>query len=218
MQMQEQADRLAAIRAAFPKEGLFAEKEWLLSPDAFPIDQKLLADVEQLGHRLFVFQRACNQLYQLSVKGKQPEWVARYLDAGKPKELIEFSRRKEIRDDLPRVIRPDLVLTEKGYIIAEIDSVPGGIGLTNWLNQTYSTFDSQIIGGADGMLDGFRTVLPNGGDIVISQEAATYRPEMEWIAARLNQRHAVAGDVDSGSARDFTPAGIIPRLGDYNWR
>ena len=174
--------------AAFPKEGLFAEKAWLLSPDAFPIEKKFVTELEQLGHRLFVFQRACNQLYQLSIKGKQPAWVARYLDAGKPKELIEFSRRKEIRDDLPRVIRPDLILTEKGYIIAEIDSVPGGIGLTGWLNQTYSTFDNEIIGGADGMLDGFRTVLPNGGDIVISQEAATYRPEMEWIAARLNQK------------------------------
>jgi len=40
------------------------------------------------------------------------------------------------------------------------------------------------------MLEGFRTVLPNGGDIVVSQEAATYRPEMEWIAARLNQKDA----------------------------
>ena len=186
--MLTQSDRLQTIRAAFPREGLFAEKAWLLSPDAFPVEKKFVAELEQLGHRLFVFQRACNQLYQLSIKGKQPAWVARYLDAGKPKELIEFSRRKEIRDDLPRVIRPDLILTEKGYIIAEIDSVPGGIGLTGWLNQTYSTFDSQIIGDADGMLESFRTALPNGGDIVISQEAATYRPEMEWIAARLNQK------------------------------
>jgi hypothetical protein len=184
-----QSDKLTAIRDAFPKEGLFAEKDWLLSPEAFPIEQKFLAELEQLGHRLFVFQRACNQLYQLSVKGKQPEWVARYLDAGKPKELIELSRRKEIRDDLPRVIRPDLILTDDGYIIAEIDSVPGGIGLTAWLNQTYSTFDKEIIGGSNGMLDGFQNVLLNGGDIVISQEASTYRPEMEWIAARLKDRH-----------------------------
>jgi hypothetical protein len=183
-----ESDRLETIRSSFPKEGLFAEKDWLLSPDAFAIDNKFLTDLEQLGHRLFVFQRACNQLYQLSVKGKQPAWVARYLDAGKPNELIEFSRRKEIRDDLPRVIRPDLILTDDGYIIVEIDSVPGGIGLTGWLNQTYSKFDGEIIGGADEMLDGFQTVLPNGGDIVISQEAATYRPEMEWVAAKLNQR------------------------------
>jgi hypothetical protein len=217
-QVQVSDDRLSAIRAAFPKEGLFAEKEWLLSPDAFPIDKKFLADLEQLGHRLFVFQRACNQLYQLSVKGKQPAWIARYLDAGKPKELIEFSRRKEIRDDLPRVIRPDLILTEKGYIIAEIDSVPGGIGLTGWLNQTYSTFNDAIIGGANGMLEGFRSVLPNGGDIVISQESATYRPEMEWIAARLNQSHAVAPQSrdDSGSLRNLTSAGITDP--GHSWR
>src|SRR6266516_4286352 len=209
-------NKLETIRTAFPKEGFFAEKDWLLSPDAFPIEKKFVAELEKLGHRLFVFQRACNQLYQLSIKGKQPEWVARYLDAGKPKELIEFSRRKEIRDDVPQVIRPDLILTDEGYIIAEIDSVPGGIGLTGWLNQIYSTFDSQIIGGADGMLDGFQSVLPNGGDIVVSQEAATYRPEMEWIAARLNQRHAVAGVGVSGSIRNFTPA----RISDpgYSWR
>ncbi len=184
-----QDEKLSSIRGAIPPQGLFAEKDWLISPDPFPIDRKFLAELEQLGHRLLIFQRACNQLYQLSVKGKQPGWVARYLDAGKPPELIEFSRRKEIRDDLPRIIRPDLILTESGYIIAEIDSVPGGIGLTGWLNQTYSVFDKEIVGGAEGMLDGFRTVLPNGGDIVISQEAATYRPEMEWIAGRLKDRH-----------------------------
>src|SRR5437868_2241715 len=212
--MLTQSDRLQTIRAAFPREGLFVEKAWLLSPDAFPVEKKFVAELEQLGHRLFVFQRACNQLYQLSIKGKQPAWIARYLHAGKPKELIEFSRRKEIRDDLPRVIRPDLILTDKGYIIAEMDSVPGGIGLTGWLNQTYSTFDSEIIGGADGMLEGFHAVLPNGGDIVISQESATYLPEMEWIAARLNQRHSVAATADRGPDGSSPSAGVT----GYGWR
>ena len=36
------------------------------------------------------------------------------------------------------------------------------------------------------MLDGFASILP-GGDIVVSEEAATYRPEMEWLAAQLNE-------------------------------
>src|SRR5438309_6615597 len=179
-------DKLTAIRAAFPKEGLFAEKDWLLSPDAFPIDKRFLAELEQLGHRLFVFQRACNQLYQLSVRGKQPAWIAQYLDAGKPTELVELSRQKVFRDELPRVIRPDLILTENSYIIAEIDSVPGGIGLTGWLNRTYSALGQDVIGGEEGMLDGFQKVLPNGGDILVSEESATYRPEMEWLAAQLN--------------------------------
>jgi hypothetical protein len=211
-----QDDKLGAIRAAFPKEGLFAEKDWLLSPDAFPIEKDFERELERLGHRLFVFQRACNQLYQLSVKGKQPAWIARYLDAGKPAELIEFSRGKEIRDDLPRVIRPDLVLTDEAYTIAEIDSVPGGIGLTAWLNKTYSAFDKEIIGGAEGMLDGFQTVLPKGGDVVIAEESATYRPEMEWIAARLKNRQPVAGVADPGSKAKSTPAGATAP--GYSWR
>src|SRR3981081_839056 len=181
-------DRRTTIRDSFPKEGLFAEKDWLLSPDAFPIEEPFGRALGKPGRRLFVFQRGCNQLYQLSVKGKQPAWVARYLDAGKPPELIELSRQKQFRDDLPRVIRPDLILTDEGYTIAEIDSVPGGIGLTGWLNQTYSGFEKEIIGGADGMLDGFQSVFPNGGDIVISQEAATYRPGREWSGARLQDR------------------------------
>jgi hypothetical protein len=181
-------NNLATIRAALPKEGLFAEKDFLLSPDPFPVDEKFARELEQLGHRLFVFQRACNELYQRSVKGKQPAWIAQYLDAGKPAELVEFSRQKQFRDDIPLVTRPDLILTESGYTIAEIDSVPGGIGLTGWLNQTYAATGSDVLGGADGMLEGFRSLLPEGGDIVISEEASTYRPEMNWVAAQLNAR------------------------------
>ena len=180
-------NKLDAIRGALPSEGLFADKDWLISPDAFPISEKFASDLEQLGHRLFVFQRACNQLYQLSFRGKQPEWIAKYLDAGKPAKLVELSRQKIFREELPRVIRPDLILTEKSYIIAEIDSVPGGIGLTAWLNRTYSTLGQDVIGGETEMLDGFQKVLPNGGDILVSEESAAYRPEMIWLAAQLNQ-------------------------------
>src|SRR5436190_8803659 len=182
------AEKLQTIRNALPKEGLFADKDWLISPDAFPISEKFARELEQLGHRLFVFQRACNQLYQLSFRGKQPGWIAEYLDAGKPAQLIELSRQKIFRSELPHVIRPDLILTEKNYIIAEIDSVPGGIGLTGWLNQTYSALGQDVIGGETGMLEGFQTVLPNGGDILFSRESATYRPEMEWLAGQSENR------------------------------
>ena len=183
-------DKLASVRTALPKEGLFAEKDFLLSPEPFPIDGAFEKELKQLGHRLFIFQRACNELYQRSAKGKQPAWVAAYLDAGKSKELIEFSRQKQFRDDVPLVIRPDLILTETGYIIAEIDSVPGGIGLTGWLNQTYAAIGSNVIGGPEGMVDGFRTLLPEGGDIVISEESSTYRPEMNWLVAQLNKNNS----------------------------
>ncbi len=176
-------DRLAALRAAQPAEGLFAEKDWLMSPEPFVIDARLGEQLEKLGHRLNLFQRACNELYHRSVAGKQPAWIAAYLDAGKPPDLVAFGRRKATRADVPLIIRPDLVLTDDGFTIAELDSVPGGIGLTQWLNATYAAFGTHdIIGGPTGMLDGFRAILGGAGTVLISQEAATYKPEMEYLA------------------------------------
>jgi hypothetical protein len=205
--------KLQTIRNSLPKEGLFADKDWLISPEAFPISEKFADELERLGHRLFVFQRACNQLYQLSARGKQSDWIAKYLDAGKPAELVELSRLKIFREELPRVIRPDLILTEKNYVIAEIDSVPGGIGLTAWLNRTYSALGQDVIGRESGMLDGFQTVLPNGGDILVSQESATYRPEMEWLAKELRNRRTIrAGLADN--TEQFEPDWRITS----NWR
>jgi hypothetical protein len=211
-------NQLASIRSSFPNEGLFAEKDFLLSPDPFPVEPAFAKELEQLGHRLLVFQRACNELYLRSVKGKQPAWIAAYLDAGKPAELIEFSRQKQFRDDVPLVIRPDLILTETGYTIAEIDSVPGGIGLTGWLNQTYAALGRDVLGGAEGMLDGFRSLLPEGGAIVVSAESATYRPEMNWVAAQLNERAAVAAVADRGAEATSKPAGVGDPSSNRQWR
>lgn len=180
--MSDSSARLAAIRAAFPAEGLFADKEWRIASAPFAIDARLHEQLEKLGHRLVLFQRACNELYFRSVAGKAPAWVAEVLDRGKPAHLIETGRRKETRNALPLVIRPDLVLTEDSFVLAEIDSVPGGIGLTGWLNQTYASFGTHdIIGGASGMIDGFRAIVPEGR-VLVSREAATYRPEMQWLA------------------------------------
>ena len=184
--------RVQAIRDAFPKEGLFAEKEWLLSPRAFALGDGFVDELEKLGYRLHLFVRACNLLYQLSVKGKQPPWVAAYLDAGKPPELVALSRERLFRDDIARIIRPDIIPTEKGLTIAELDSVPGGVGLTAWFNRTYAALGDDVVGGSDGMLAGFRSIFP-GGDIVVAEEAATYRPEMEWLATQLNGQAAVSG-------------------------
>ena len=194
-------DKIAAIRAAFPREGLFAEKDWLLSPEPFPLDAATVAELEKLGHRLSTFVRACNDLYNLSAAGRQPGWIAEYLDRGKPRELIDFARDRMFRDAVPQVIRPDIVLTENGFTIAELDSVPGGIGLTAWLNKTYAQLGADVIGGADGMIEGFRSIFPEG-DILVSSEAATYKPEMEWLAETRNSELGTRSETPAWKVAD----------------
>jgi len=195
--------RAKAIRDALPAGGLFHEKTWRVSPTAFAMDEALAKEIDKLGYRLTLFIRACNQLYRFSIAGRQPTWIADLLDRGKPASLVALQREKAFAMEMPRVIRPDIILTDDGFTIAELDSVPGGIGLTAWLGEIYAGYGESILGGTEGMLDGFASIFP-GGDIAVSEEASTYRPEMEWIAQRLNSTKADLGHwrVTDTSRRD----------------
>ncbi|MBU6408806.1 MAG: hypothetical protein KGR98_00330 [Verrucomicrobia bacterium] len=179
------------VRDAMPADGLFAGQRWRISPAPFRMERSLAEELERLGRMLLQFYRAGNLLYRQSIAGRRPEWVARWLDLGKPRELIELQRSAVFKNDTPRVIRPDILLTEEGLKITELDSVPGGIGLTAWLNEVYTAPGlnaGEIIGGAEGMLRGFASLFGTARNIhiIVSDEAATYRPEMAWLSERLN--------------------------------
>lgn len=186
------ATRAASVRDRLPPGGLFAGLDWRTSPAPFALGDNLAKEIESLGRVLLQFYRAVNLLYRKSAEGKQPEWIARWLDLGKPAELIALQRSAAFKNDVPRVIRPDLLITEHGLSVTELDSVPGGIGLTAWLNQAYSnpepgTRNPELIGGAKGMLRGFESIFGDAKQvhIIVSQEAATYRPEMQWLVEQL---------------------------------
>ena len=198
------AEKSRFIRAALPAGGLFAGQEWRISPTPFPLGENLANEIESLGRVLLQFYRAVNLLYRKSAEGKQPDWVARWLDLGKPRELIELQRSIAFKNDVPRVIRPDILLTENGFSITELDSVPGGIGLTGWLNQTYSKAGAQVLGGTDGMLRGFESIFGDAKQVhlIVSEEAKSYRPEMAWLAAQLGPRFTVHDSQFSDFAAD----------------
>ena len=149
------SEKAHAIRSAIPAGGLFADKSWRISPEPFPLAPELYKQLIDLGARLHSFNKACNLLYRQSTEGKQPTWIHAYLDAGKPAALIETTRHKQFKNDLPCVIRPDILLTDEGFAITELDSVPGGIGLTAWLQQVYQQ--------PSAMLDAFTAALTPEG-------------------------------------------------------
>jgi hypothetical protein len=141
-----------------------------------------------MGRVLWQFQRAVNLLYRWSLEGRQPAWIAQILDAGKPPELLAWQRHAVFKNQMPRVLRPDLLLTEDGWKISELDSVPGGIGLTQWLNATYSSLGDPVIGGETGMKDGFSALFGKAPrvHVIVSEESASYRPEMTWLCQQID--------------------------------
>jgi hypothetical protein len=200
--MEDSKSRAEFVRAALPKGGLFSEKAWRISPEPFVLSKKEYKELENLGPVLHRFQKTCDLIYRRSRKGSLPEWIADYLDRGKPRELIETGLAAATLEDVPRVIRPDLILTADGFSATELDSVPGGIGLTAWLGGIYGAAnpDHRIVGGPDGMLEGFASIFRKAeGDILVSKESADYLPEMQWLAERL------AGDWKVEAAESYRP-------------
>ncbi len=172
-----------------PEDGLFAEREWLWSPEPFLLTKGQRKVLNGLGHPLRRFQEASDDIYRQSATGNLPTWISEVLDVGKPIWMVE--QQRAARDEMPRVIRPDLLLTDDGFAISELDSVPGGIGVLAWLSKCYAKAGFEIFGGERGMLEGFQSLLPEGGEILVSEESADYRPEMEWLAAQLGETFSV---------------------------
>ena len=193
------------LRTAFSGQSLFEDKTWRLSSQAWPLTPEQARELEQIGAACLEFHQALETLYLRSVAGKNllrnkpllAPWVADYLDRGKPADLIAHARDLKNRGMFPTVLRPDLLLTDEGFALTELDSVPGGIGLTAFLNRLYGgESDPGILGHRDAMVDNFHLGLaglrPDNRNpliaILVSEEALTYRPEMEWLAEQLQRR------------------------------
>ncbi len=192
-----------SIRSALAAQPLFEDKTWRLSPAAWPLTAAQMNELEAIGAACLEFHQALETLYLRSVAGKnllrnrplQAPWVAGYLDRGKPAALVAHARDARNRGAFPLVLRPDLLLTEEGFVLTEMDSVPGGIGLTAFLNRLYAA-QGGVVGAADEMIVNFHAALaalrPAERNpliaLVVSEEAATYRPEMQWLAQQLQLR------------------------------
>lgn len=192
------------LRAAFAAQSLFEDKTWQLSPAAWPLTPAQVTELEAIGTACLEFHAALETLYLRSAAGKNllrnkpllAPWVADYLDRGKPAGLVAHARDPKNRGLFPTVLRPDLLLTEDGFALTELDSVPGGIGLTAFLNKLYGgDTDPAVLGHGGAMVENFHASLaalrPAVRNpliaILVSDEAATYRPEMLWLAEQLQR-------------------------------
>jgi hypothetical protein len=188
------------LRSAFAAQSLFEDKTWRLSPEAWPILPEQAQELEAIGAASLEFHQALETLYLRSVAGKNllrnkpltAPWVADYLERGKPAALVAHGRDPRNRGMYPTVLRPDLLLTADGFVMTELDSVPGGIGLTAFLNRLYRD-SGGVLGADDAMIKNFHASLaalrPDMRNpliaLVVSDEAATYRPEMQWLSRQM---------------------------------
>jgi hypothetical protein len=195
---------------------------WRVSPEPFWISAEEMGFFKDLGNHLLAFYEALNTLYRQSARGRLPQWIAQYLDQGKPSELVVYGRMHRFKTYLPGIIRPDLILTEAGPVCTELDSVPGGFGMTACLAQLYSKQGFRMIGGGAGILHGFaRMIRDTTGQehpslaLVISEESKDYLPEMVWLGETLRKGGFSVYVVEPGRV-EFTEHGLFVQTSPNN--
>ncbi|NLW17725.1 MAG: hypothetical protein GX033_08820, partial [Firmicutes bacterium] len=89
------------------------------------------------------------------------------------------------KDQIPVIIRPDLLLTAAGWRATELDSVPGSMGLLGFFEQVYGAWPL-LAGGktAAAMATALTSLIDchEQAAIVISEECAGYRAETAWLS------------------------------------
>ncbi len=188
-----------------PETPLYGMEEgtgWELSPRPFALEQAFVDELYRLGQVLWSFEWACERMYRESLKGNLkgnlnggsvPPWLASILNQGKPESLVKYATMKRFRSQMPLVIRPDLLLTEQGMMLTEVDSVPGGIGFTTAMNQAYKQSGFSVLESELGMAEAFlkmlKAVVPEKENpvitVILSDEAEDYRQEMTWLAEQI---------------------------------
>ncbi|MCZ6634656.1 MAG: hypothetical protein O7G87_14730 [bacterium] len=208
-----------------PKGGLYTEAQravhpdsnssWRVSPEPWWLPEPVVQHLKALGRHLHRFYRALNLLYSQSTRGIQPAWVAAYLDQGKTEEVIKFGRMNRFKGHLPYVIRPDVIPVRGGMVATELDSIPGGIGFTASLGERYGSLGYDIVGGSNGMVNGFMGMIRSVAGmedpvlgIVISEESSGYRPEMQYLGKAL-QAAGLETYVVSPDEVVFTESGLF---------
>src|SRR5690348_199338 len=124
---------------------------WRISPEPFALSEATVEKIQAIGGDLLAFYKALNALYNRSARGTAPAFIAEYLDQGKPEHIVRLSRQNRFKQDLPGIIRPDLILTDDGFAASELDSVPGGMGFVGAMTEAYCQLGMDSVGGAHGI-------------------------------------------------------------------
>lgn len=166
-------------------EGRFSP--FRVPPRPYGISASTATELSTLGPWLRDFYHAADRIYRLSLANEIPAFVAANLDAGKPPWMVKVAQSDSLRDQIPIIIRPDLLFTKSGPRASELDSVPGSMGLLAFLEATYAGLGFPLLGQqptGQAFLEALQSLPSEEGlsVIVISEECSSYRLETSWLA------------------------------------
>lgn len=146
---------------------------FLVGPQPLYLSSADGKEVERIGKDVVDFMRVADELYHSEVDVKY------LLDKGKPKIFQGAGQSRYL------FVRPDLLITNQGFSICEIETAPFGLALAELLNRAYRSAGFNTMVG-DGVLSQFLVKnTPSNGTIAYSQKTSSYAGQLEFLAKEL---------------------------------
>lgn len=146
-----------------------------VSPEPLILSQKQQRQLVNIGEDTTAFMFAVDQLYRTD------ERVKTLLDTGKP----DLFKNTTPPSNSHLFIRPDIIITPKGFSICEIETSPFGLALAGILNTGYRLRGFETVVGEDALSQHVASNTSTTGDIVYSAKTASYAGQLGFLAAKV---------------------------------
>jgi len=158
----------------------------------FQLTSKQKGEISTIGADITSYFKAVDELYCFNGT------VRNILNTGKP-EIFVVDRPVQYL-----FVRPDLIITSKGFSVCEIETSPFGLALAEMLNRAYTQegFETMVDDGA--LPDYIQASTPIEGTIVYSNKTAAYSGQLTFLA----------DEVFSGQGREWKTQKVEDVLSD----
>jgi hypothetical protein len=141
-----------------------------VAPTPFRLNPEQARQIEAIGQDITSFFLAADELYHTD------QAVRELLDTGKPEIFLADYPAQYL------FVRPDMIITEKGFSICEVETSPFGLALAEILNRSYQDAGFETMVGNDVLASHVQATTPMEGTIVYSQRTQAYAGQMAFLA------------------------------------
>lgn len=144
-----------------------------VSPTPFKLNKTQKKELDDIGKAICSYMDCCLELY------KTNDSVHEILDRGKPKEYRNVKEIKYL------FLRPDIILTDSGFRVCEIETSPFGLGLAEVLNRSYGNEGYNTIIHQNELKNYIQSKVEPIGTIAYSKKVKAFRGQLDFMAEEV---------------------------------
>lgn len=156
-----------------------------ISPTPFPLTSEQHSEIHRIGADVSDFFHASDALY------RDNDQVRELLDRGKPEIFCDTDRPLNYL-----FVRPDLIITDTGFTICEIETSPFGLGLAHLLTDGYNQAGFETMVDPAILAQHVQNGTEPTGEIVFSKKTDAYKGQLTYLAESVFGRDWTVRTVD----------------------